>query len=777
METARQTLPGSRPGQQRIQPKRTAGAMALRPGNAGTTKTGDSQVERLDHNQDANGARLSLVSAPGTVLVPPVSRHGSGNPELYLNRELSWLKFNRRVLNEAGDRRIPLLERVKFLAIANANLDEFYMKRIGGLKQQIGAGVTGKTVDGRTPIQQISACAAEMKTFQTKMKEIYDQLIVDLAKAGIGVEKYSDLSGPDREVLSLYFREKILPLMTPLAIDWTQRLPFISNLSLNLLVALNPASSNQPRLARIKIPDAEHVPHFIDVGDSGRFVMIQDVITNNLDVLFPGLQVRSCGLFRITRNAITEKDPNGANDLLEMIASELRNRKFAPVVRLQTTSGVDNGTRAMLAGKLGLSEAEDLVVTDDMAGMSALMQLAKLDRPDLRDKPHHPVDNRALDTGENIFASIRAQGSVLLQHPYESFATSVKRFVREASTDPKVLAIKMTLYRTSADTKIIEYLINAVQNGKQVAVVVELQARFDEAANIEWAARLVEAGIHVNYGVFGLKTHCKTILVVRREDGGLRRYAHFGTGNYHAGTARLYSDIGLLTCDETLADDLTELFNHLTTRWSTKPDHAEILTAPLTIKKAILAKIDREIAVHSESSPGLIRLKTNALEDVDITNALYRASQAGVKVELLIRDICRLRPGVPGLSENVTVISIIGRFLEHSRIYYFRNGGDEEFYIGSADLMRRNLERRVEVIVPVKDAPARRLLHQVLERQLRDRRNAWVMDAEGNYSQRRPAPGNPRTGCQEAAIRAAGKRGPRHRNRIAVRARQQNSGV
>ena len=422
-----------------------------------------------------------------------------------------------------------------------------------------------------------------------------------------------------------------------------------------------------------------------------------------------------------------------------MIESELRSRKFAPVVRLEICSGADPAKRAMLTEELGLDEAEDITVCDTMIGMSDLMEFAGLGIPSLHDKLHHPVDNPALDSGRDIFSCIREAGSILLQHPYESFVTSVERFVREASTDPLVAAIKMTLYRTSADTKIVDCLIDAAQNGKQVAVLIELQARFDEAANIKWASRLEEAGIHVNYGVLGLKTHCKTILVVRREGDGLRRYAHFGTGNYHAGTARLYADVGLLTCDGNLANDLTELFNHLTTGWGASRDYARILTAPSTIKKALLAKIDREIAHHTSQSPGLIRLKTNALEDADITAALYRASQAGVKVELLVRDICRLRPGIAGLSENISVISVVGRFLEHSRIYYFHNGGAEEFYIGSADLMTRNLERRVEVIVPVEDALARELLREVLSGQLVDRRNTWGLDGDGDYSRLSPA--------------------------------------
>ncbi|NOZ33454.1 MAG: polyphosphate kinase 1 [Alphaproteobacteria bacterium] len=712
-----------------------------------------------------NDTRTFTLAAPRPVPTPapapvsPAVTAGANGVGLYLNRELSWLNFNQRVLNEAADPRTPLLEALKFLAIAYANLDEFYMKRIGGLKHQIAAGVTALTVDGRTPHQQLRLCSAEMARFQIEIDQIHETLMVAMGKHEIIVENCRNLNDRDRRVLRKKFSRQILPLLTPIAIDPARRFPFVSNLSLNLIVALNKSTGPSPQLARIKIPDATHVPQFLHVGPGHRYVGIADVISNNLDLIFPGLEVVA-GLFRITRNAITRNDPNGAADLLEMIAGELRDRKFAPVVRLQTSPDVSSEIRAMLAGKLGLIEAEDVFVAKDMVALGALMELAGLNLPKLRHPPHRPVDNAALGAHRDIFTAIQTAGSILLQHPYEAFVTSVKRFVREASRDADVLSIKMTLYRTSADTRFIDYLIAAAQNGKQVAVVVELQARFDEAANIAWARRLEDAGIHVNYGVLGVKTHCKTILVVRREGDRLRRYAHFGTGNYHAGTALLYSDVGLLTCDEILASDLTELFNHLTTRWRAKRGYAQILAAPMAIKNAILTRIEREIDLHSPKSPGLVRLKTNALEDVDITDALYAASRAGVKVELLVRDICRLRPGVPGLSENITVTSIVGRFLEHARIYYFRNAGDDEFFIGSADLMRRNLERRVEVIVPVRDAPARRLLAQVLQTQLDDTRNAWVMNSDGSYTRRQPAKTGARAtiGSQEHAIRAARKR-------------------
>jgi polyphosphate kinase len=492
------------------------------------------------------------------------------------------------------------------------------------------------------------------------------------------------------------------------------------------------------------------------VGEAKRFVTLEEVMANNLDLLFRDVEVKSCEFFRVTRNANTERDEDTADDLLALIESELRDRKFAPIVRLETFKGIKPVHRGMLAAELGLDEKADIFETDTLFGMRDLMEIAGLDIPELHDPDHHPVGNAKLHDKRPIFHIIRDAGAILLHHPYESFATSVERFVREASRDPKVRAIKMTLYRTSAGTKIIEYLVDAARNGKQVAVVVELKARFDEAANIRWATQLEEVGIHVNYGVVGLKTHSKTIQVLRRDYDGLRRYAHIGTGNYHAGTARMYSDLGLLTCDAATGEDITELFNYLTTGLKPSREYHKILTAPKHMKKALLDRIEREIEKHSPENPGLIRLKCNALEDVAVTRALYRASQAGVKVELIIRDTCRLRPGIPGLSDNVTVISVVGRFLEHARIYYFQNGGEEEYFIGSADLMTRNLESRVEVVTPVQDKLLQEELQVIFETQLNDQRNVWDMQPDGTYVQR--AAEEDARGCQNLLIEAAERR-------------------
>ncbi len=679
-------------------------------------------------------------------------------PELYLNRELTWLAFNRRVLHEAKDEHTPLLERVKFLAIVSSNLDEFFMKRIGGLKQQVGAGVQDLTVDGRTPEQQIAECTEVIRDLHREKRSVFLALVDALRAHGIVLITYDELSTEERAAVRGDYVDNIFPLVTPLAMDPAHPFPFISNLSLNLLVTLHYPDEPEMVMARVKVPVGSGVPRLLRVGEGNRFIPLEDVMAHNLDLLFPGMEVESCELFRVTRNANTARDEDQADDLLALIESELRDRKFAPIVRLQTKEGINPAHRGMLAAELGLDETKDIYETDVMIGMRDLMELAVLDIPAHRDPPHHPIDNVKLQDDRNIFHIIRETGPILLHHPYDSFATSVERFVREASTDPKVLALKMTLYRTSAGTRIIDYLVDAARNGKQVAVVIELKARFDEAANIGWASRLEEVGIHVTYGVLGLKTHAKAVLVVRKDFDGLRRYAHIGTGNYHAETARLYSDLGMLTCDNDIGQDLTELFNYLTTGCKPSRKYRKLLVAPKLLKKGLLARIDREIAAHSKRSPGLIRFKANALEDADITEALYRASEAGVKVELVLRDTCRLRPGIPGTSKNITVVSVIGRFLEHGRIYYFRNGGDEEFFIGSADLMTRNLESRVEALAPVEDPALRDELRDILDLQLADRHSAWDMRPDGGYVPRRSNRSDAATGCQQALINAAERR-------------------
>lgn len=706
----------------------------------------------------------SLSSAPSQI--PEISLSDLNDPSLFLNRELTWLAFNQRVLHEAGDKRNPLLERLKFLAIVSSNLDEFFMKRIGGLKQQLGAGVSARTVDGRTPKEQIVECYAVVREQEAQQRNVLRQLQQEMLTHDIAVLSYDELSEEQATYLRGYFHDNIFPLVTPQTIDSAHPFPFISNLSLNMLVKVRFLEQDgKDSLTRIKIPIGDDVPRFIQLPDSMHFIALEDVMRHNLYMLLPEMEVLESSVFRVTRNANTERDEHVADDLLLMIESELRDRRFAPIVRLQVQGDMDEVSRGMLAAELGLDEHEDVFSTGgDMLAMRDMFQLVGLDIPELHDAPFQSVDHPELCANNNIFHAIRERGPFLLHHPYESFATSVERFLKEAAHDPKVRAIKMTLYRTSSDTKVVDYLVSAARNGKQVAVVVELKARFDEAANIRWASRMEEAGIHVTYGVLGLKTHSKIVLVVRKDYNGLRRYLHIGTGNYHAGTARLYSDLGLLTNDQNLGIDATELFNYLTTGYTPERYFRKLLPAPKVLKVALLARIEREKELHSEETPGLIQFKMNALEDVDITRALYEAGRAGVQIDLIVRDTCRLRPGIEGLSETIRVISVVGRFLEHTRIYYFHNAGEEEYFIGSADTMKRNLESRVEVVAPVEHESLREELRTLINTQLADHRNAWDMQADGSYIQRKPRTEAEELGSQERLMQIAQQRYKRVRS-------------
>lgn len=681
------------------------------------------------------------------------------DPELFLNRELSWLKFNNRVLHQAKNKKSPLLERVKFLAISGSNMDEFYMKRIGGLKQQVAAGILETTVDGRTPQQQIDECLKEIQTYQAEKEQVADAIFADLARAGIEILRYQQLSGAEQEKVRDYFYDNIFPLITPQSVDPAHPFPFISNLSLNLLVTLRYPGEQELSLARVKVPVGSGANRFQQIDKDGyRFVLLEDVMENNLDLLFPGMEIISCERFRVTRNANTSKDEEHADDLLELIETTLQYRRVAPIVRLQVTPDISPLHRGRLASELGLDEEKDVSVTRCMPGLRDLWEIYHLELPEHKEAVHYPIDHPLLVKERNIFHTIREHREILLQHPYESFTTSVGRFLYEAATDPKVRGIKMTLYRTDPDSEIISYLIRAARNGKQVAVVVELKASFDEQSNIKLATKMEEAGIHVTYGVVGLKTHAKVILVIRQDYKGLRRYVHVGTGNYHPVTARLYSDLGLFFYNKEVGRDATELFNYLTTGFTPKRSYSKLLPAPKILKKALLEKIAREVSCHSEDQPGLIRFKMNALEDVDISKALYRAAHAGVKVDLLVRDSCRIRPGIPNLSENIRVVSIVGRFLEHARIYYFHNGGNEELFIGSADAMKRNLEFRVEALIPVENETLRDQLREFMELQLNDKVNAWNLQADGSYLPVNPNPRKGAEGCQEKLIKLADKR-------------------
>lgn len=702
------------------------------------------------------GRVIEIQSQRNVVAEESPTTHKLRAASLYLNRELTWLEFNQRVLHQAQDPQVPLLERLKFIAILGSNLDEFFMKRVGGLKQQVGAGITELTVDGRTPQEQIAECYAVIRDLEAQQSETLAEILERLQRYEIRILDYPQLSADERAELRRHYYDNIFPLVTPQAMDPAHPFPFVSNLSLNFLVTVRYPGESETSLARVKVPVGLGIDRFLRVGDAHRFVPLEEVVAHNLDLLFPGMEIDACEVFRVTRNANTEGDEEQADDLLAMIESELRERRFAPIVRLEVGRDMTPQHRGMLAAELGLNESADVFEVDRMMARRDLMQLATLAVPELRDAPHHPIDHPGLPAGRNLFHILRDAGSVLLHHPYESFTTSVERLLREAAEDPKVRAIKATLYRTSKDSKVISYLCDAARNGKQVAVVVELKARFDEEANIQFANHLEDFGIHVTYGVVGLKTHCKVILVVRQDYDGLRRYAHIGTGNYHAGTARLYTDVGLLTSDPVIGRDLTEFFNYLTTGYRPNREYRKLLLAPTRLKKALIEKIYREATLQASGGTGHIRIKANAIEDVDITRALYRASMAGVKVELVVRDTCRLRPGLADLSENIRVVSVVGRFLEHARVYYFGNGGDEEFFIGSADCMKRNLESRIEVLVPVEDPQHRDQLRATFDAQLGRSRDAWEMQPDGSY--RQLATSRTRKSCQEDLIADAQKR-------------------
>ncbi len=682
------------------------------------------------------------------------------SPELYLNRELTWLRFNSRVLNEAADPRTPLLERVKFLSITGSNLDEFFMKRIGGLMQQVGAGVTKTTSDGLTPHEQIDRCASYVRgAFTPAQQKATAALVQALRHNKILILGYGDLTPAEKKQARAYYSQYIFPLVTPQSVDPAHPFPFISNLSLNLLVTFQQKKNKPAVLARVKVPVGVGSPRFVRLNGADRFVPLEEIMRHNLDLLFPGVTVLSCGVFRTTRNSNTEPREENADDLLDMIESELQDRRFAPIVRLEVEKSMDAGHRGQLAAELGVDPVRDVYESEGLLGLRDFMELTALERPQLKDAPHMPVDHPELATDDSIFHILRKAGSVLVQHPYETFTSTTERLLREAARDPKVQAIKMTLYRTARESNtIVEHLIEAAVNGAQVAVVVELKASFDEAANIRLAERMEEAGIHVTYGVLGLKTHSKIILVVRRDYDGLRRYVHVGTGNYHQDTSRLYTDLGLLTVDPDIGADATEVFNFLTTGVNSGRKYKKLLVAPSYLKKELIKKIEREMALHTKADPGHLQFKMNALEDVDITRALYRAAHAGVRVDLIVRDSCRLRPGIKGLSEKARVISIVGRFLEHARIYYFKNGGQEEYYIGSADCMKRNLENRVEVVAPVESKRLQKRLREILDVQWNDRRSAWDMQPDGEYKQRRPGKKDVPLGAHEQLIALAGKR-------------------
>jgi len=693
------------------------------------------------------GTRLSNAEpAAGSTAVAAAQVVDLRDPYLYLNRELSWLEFNRRVLDEAHDTRHPLLERVKFLAIFSTNLAEFFMIRVSGLKDQLAAGVTGLLADGMHPAEQLAAIRERVLPMQHEQRRYYHEVIVpELAAAGIEVLHYGRLALEEQDRLRLYFIDEVLPVVTPLAFDPGRPFPHISNLSLNLAVSVSDPSGEQ-HFARIKVPTS--LPRLVPVVPGQRFVWLEDVIAANLGLLFPGYEVIEAYSFQVIRDADMEIQEDEAPDLLETIEEGLRLRQFGPVVRLNVDHDMPESMMRLLMENLEV-DPEDVYSLRPPLAMGSLWALAGLNRPDLKDPPLLPAtppQMRDLKTTEAIFAAIRS-GDILFHHPYDSFK-SVLDFINAAATDPNVLAIKQTLYRVGRNSPVVRSLLEAQRNGKQVAVLVELKARFDEESNIGWAKALEAAGVHVVYGLVGLKTHSKITLVVRKEDGGLRRYLHLATGNYNAVTAGIYTDLGVLTCDPDMGADATELFNTLT-GYSTQQSYRSLLVAPGSMRERFEALIEREIEHAQAGRPAGMVFKMNSLVDERLIRRLYRASQAGVSVDMIVRGICCLRPGVPGVSDNVRVISIVGRFLEHSRIYHFENGGQPEVYLGSADLMPRNLDRRVEIIFPVNDPVLRTYLrYGLLAVELANNTRARELQQDGSYVCRNPRPGEPEVDSQ-----------------------------
>lgn len=692
----------------------------------------------------------------------------------YLNRELSWLDFNARVLHEALDERVPLLERLKFLAIFSTNLDEFYMVRVAGLRRKVAAGAPQYAPDPLAPAEQLVAIRDRVNDLLgLRRRALRKDLLPALEAHGIGLVSMDALTAAERTRVQAFYEAQVFPVLTPLAVDPGHPFPYISNLSLSLAVDIRDPVTGKDHFARVKVPRS--LPRWVPVGRGHAFVPLEEVIGAHLDTLFPGMEVRRWFVFRITRYSDLDLGQmDQPEDLLETIEQQVFQRRFGEVVRLEVQRDMPAGIRQLLLEELGESETQlvaplseqDVHDSDELLELGDLMSLAMLEVPELRDPPQVPQVPPAFRDARNIFDVIRER-DVLVHHPFESFSSSVEAFLEAAANDPQVLAIKMTLYRTSGDLAIVRALTEAAEAGKQVAVLIELQARFDEANNITFARTMESYGIHVAYGLPGLKTHAKTILVVRRDPDGIRRYLHLGTGNYNSKTARLYTDMGLFTCNPTLGADLSDLFNSLT-GVSRQKFYRRLAVAPVTLRAKVLELIERETVHARAGRGGRIIAKMNALVDPEIIRALYRASQAGVEIDLIVRGICCLVPGLRDISERIRVVSIIGRFLEHSRVAFFANSGNPEYYIGSADWMPRNFDRRVETMVPIEDPALHRGLDAVLATWLADNRQAWELGADGTY-RRREAGGEPERGTHAALMGApwggATPRAPRRKRK------------
>ncbi len=671
----------------------------------------------------------------------------------FSDRELSWLAFNTRVLELAEDHDLPMLERARFYAIFASNLDEFFMVRVAGLRRRMAAGVAVRAASGMLPREVLDAINAEARGLMSRHAHSFaGELLPALGEEGIEIVRWDDLLPAEEKELATLFRDRIFAVLTPLAVDPSHPFPYISGLSLNLAVVVRNPRTSSEHFARVKVPPL--LPRFLPLS-SGRFVPVEDVIAEHLGQLFPGMEVLQHHSFRVTRNEDVEVEEDDAENLLTAMERELIRRRFGPPVRLEVEESVDPRVLELLVRELGVS-ADEVFYLPAPLDLTGLHDIADIDRQELKYRRFLPATHRDLHHVESaspadMFAAIKAD-DVLVHHPYDSFSTSVQRFVEQAAADPKVLAIKQTLYRTSGDSPIVDALVDAAQAGKQVLVLVEIKARFDEQANISWARKLEEAGCHVVYGLIGLKTHCKLCLVVREEAGGLRRYAHIGTGNYHPKTARLYEDLGLLTADAAVAEDVNHLFNTLS-GYSNRTAYERLLVAPHSIRSGLVARIEREAAHHAAGRPAHIRFKVNSLVDEKLIDALYRASQAGVPVDVFVRGICAIRPGVPGLSETIRVRSVLGRFLEHSRVFAFDNGGNPECWIGSADIMHRNLDRRVEALVALRRPEHIRELIDLIDLGFDPGVASWHLGADGAWDRRqRDEHDAPLTDLQEHLI-------------------------
>lgn len=701
------------------------------------------------------------MSTPATKTEPAVSplkrkraasvRNLRNQKQFLINRELSWLEFNRRVLEEGLDQRHPLLERLKFLAIFSSNLDEFFMVRVSGLLEAIEAGIIEPSPDGMSANEQLREIRERVRPMlATQMRCLNQDVLPALADSGIVVSPYETLNRREKKVANEYFLNNVFPILTPQAVDPGHPFPYISNLSLNLAVMVSPEHSRTrkdgagdgARFARIKLPP--RVPRLIPIDDKGTFTYLGSLISANIATLFPHMKTNKSYLFRVTRDADHDIKEDEAGDLLRTMQQHVRRMRFGDAVRLEVAANMPAEMLAHLTEALQLTK-EDVYTVDGPLNLPDLMQLYELDRPELKDRALHLVTPPALREPANVFESIK-RSDVVLHHPYTAY-NAVTNFINAAASDPGVVAIKICLYRTGKNSPIVKALIEAAEKGKQVAALVELKARFDEESNIEWATRLEQAGVHVVYGMVGLKTHCKLTLVVRREGSRLERYVHLATGNYNPTTSRVYTDFGILTADEEIASDATNLFNSLT-GFSQFNEYGCLLVAPLNLRKRFIKLIQRETAHAKAGRPGRIIAKVNSLTDVAIVRALYNASQAGVSIDLIVRGICMLRPGLDSVSSNIRVRSIVGRFLEHSRGFYFGNNGKPEFYIGSADWMYRNLSRRVEIVVPIKDARLRDYLKEVLETYLKDNTNARELHSDGTYSRVKILEGEKRRDAQ-----------------------------